>query len=390
MAAVAGPRPPAARIASIDALRGLALCGILLINIFQMGGPVAMERPLAPPAPGDADWQVWIAAQLFVAGTMRGLFSLLFGAGLLIFLGDDEGADRSSLCVRRLLLLLSFGILDSTLLLWPGDILLVYALTGFVVLIFRPLKPAWLLLAAGLVLLLVSIWTGIEASAIPPAATVYTPQMLGREEAARLGGYGGALAYMSYVGWIWTTDPVTLRWIGDAAGMMLVGMAFYRMGLLGGAAHPRVMLRMAMIGYGVGLVLRIAHVVLVLGNDGGPTLVSGLIDQPGRLAIMLGHFGLFQLAWHRFRDARLMRQWSLMGRMALTLYLGQSLLAALVFSGFGLGLWNRLSWPALWLVALAMLGVEALFATLWFKRFRFGPMEWLWRWGTYGRRPGTG
>lgn len=73
--------------------------------------------------------------------------------------------------------------------------------------------------------------------------------------------------------------------------------------------------------------------------------------------------------------------------MALTLYLGQSLMGAVIFSGFGLGLWNRLSWPALWLVALAILAVEAVFAWLWFRHFRYGPMEWLWRLGTYGTRP---
>jgi uncharacterized protein len=90
-----GPRPPDARIASLDALRGAALCGILLINIFAMGGPIAMERPMAPPALGQPDWQIWIVARLFVTGTMRGLFSLLFGAGLVLFIGDSASVDRS-------------------------------------------------------------------------------------------------------------------------------------------------------------------------------------------------------------------------------------------------------------------------------------------------------
>jgi len=76
-----------------------------------------------------------------------------------------------------------------------------------------------------------------------------------------------------------------------------------------------------------------------------------------------------------------------MGRMALTLYLGQSLAGALVFSGFGLGLWNSLSWPRLWTVALLILLAQALFATAWFRRFRYGPVEWLWRLGTYGKLP---
>ena len=265
--------------------------------------------------------------------------------------------------------------------------MIIYALAGFVVLILHPLKPAWLLFVAALVLLLVSAWAAIEARSITPAATVYTPRMLAIESAARLGGYAQALDYMSYVSWSWTVNALTYRWIGDTGAMMLVGMALYRMGLVGNDADRRIMLRLVIAGYAVGLVLRIVHIVFVMGHDGAPGFVSELIDQPGRLAMTLGHFGLFQLLWRRAAGSRLMAHWSRMGRMALTLYLGQSLMAALIFEGFGLGLWNHLSWPALWLVALAMLAVEALFATLWFKAFRFGPAEWLWRWGTYGRRP---
>lgn len=381
------PVAPAERIALLDALRGCALCGILLVNIFQMGGPIAMERPLAAPTLSEADWQVWTISQLFVAGTMRGLFSLLFGVGLLLFVGDAEDADRTRLYLRRLLLLLLFGIIDSTLLLWPGDILITYAAAGYIVLMLHPLKPPSLLAAAAMVLLLISVWAAVATLAIEPAETVYSAGMIAREGAARLGGYWQTFDYMSHVSWTWTINAMTYRWVGDTAALMLIGMALHRIGLFGAKADDRTMLRMVWIGYGLGLGLRFARVVLILQNDGAPTFFSTLIDQPGRVAMTLAHLALFQLLWRRFAVPRLKALLADMGRMALTLYLGQSLIAAYIFSGFGLGLWNRLSWPQLWLVALVMLAVQALFARLWFGAFRYGPVEWLWRWGTYGKRP---
>lgn len=383
------PQPvvPAERIASLDALRGLALCGILLINIFQMGGPIAMERPLAAPAPGEADWQVWTIAELFVTGTMRGLFSLLFGVGLLLFVGDTEDAERTRLYLRRLMLLLLFGVVDCTLLLWPGDILITYAAAGFVVLILHPLKPSGLLAAAATILLLVSVWDAVTALTIEPSQTVYTAGMIAREGAARLGDYGQTLEYMSYVSWSWTVNALTYRWVADTAGMMLIGMVLHRTGMFEERGTDRIMVRIMAAGYVIGLALRLVHVVLIWSNEGGPTFFSALVDQPGRLAMTLGHFALFQLFWRRAAAPRAKALLAKMGRMALTLYLGQSLIAAFIFSGFGLGLWNHLSWPQLWLVALGIVAIEALFATLWFRAYRYGPIEWLWRWGTYGKRP---
>jgi uncharacterized protein len=378
---------PASRLLSLDALRGVALCGILLVNIFRMGGPIAMERPLSTPALGDGDWQIWIIAGLFVTGTMRGLFSLLFGVGLMIFVSGEGSAGRVRLYRRRLVLLLLFGIIDSTLLLWPGDILIIYALAGLIALLLHRLRPAWLLGAAGLIMLLISVWAAFEAASIAPSATVYTPQMIAREAAARLGDYGQNLTYMSWWSFAWTFDALTWRWIGDGAAMMLIGMVLYRRGMFAEDLDPRLMLWLTVVGYGLGLALRTTHILLVMGHDGGPTFVSALIDQPGRLAMTLGHVGLFQLLWRRFMAPRAKTQLALMGRMALTLYLGQSLMAAFIFSGFGLGMWGRLSWAELWLVGVAMILTEAVSAALWFRLFSYGPMEWLWRWGTYGKWP---
>ena len=381
------PSDPARRIQSIDALRGVALCGILLINILDMGGPIAMDRPLTAPSASDPDWQIWTLSQLFITGTMRGLFSMLFGIGLLIFVGSEDSPDRVSLYLRRLILLLLFGIVNSTLLLWPGDILIIYTLAGVVVVILHPLRPAQLASAAAVILLLLSAWAANEAWGLAPEVTVYSPEMLAREGAARLGSYWQTFDYMAYISWSWTVNALTYRWVGDAAAFMLVGMALYKKGLFVEGFDAKALRLMVHYSYGAGLALRLVHSMLILSNDGAPTMLSALIDQPGRLAMTLGHVGLFTLLWQRGAWPWLMERLAMMGRMALTLYLGQSMIAAWIFSGFGLGLWNQLSWPQLWLVAIAILLAQALFAALWFRAFRFGPAEWLWRWGTYGRRP---
>lgn len=383
------PRPadPSQRLLSIDALRGIALCGILLINIIPMGGPLAMDRPLGPPMVSDPDWQVWGFARLFITGTMRGLFSMLFGVGLLMFVGDYDSADRPRLYVRRLILLLLFGIVDSTFLLWPGDILMIYALAGLVALILHPLKPGQLMSAAAVILLLLSIWAGMEAPAFRPTDTVYSPQMLAREGAARLGSYWQSFHFMSFASWSWTVNALTYRWMGDALAFMLIGMALYRLGLFGPDFSERRLWQMVRIGYPVGITLRLLHAIPFWLNDGSPTVISGFLDQPGRLAMTIGHVGLFLLLWRKGVWPGLMAGFARMGRMALTLYLGQSLIAAVIFSGFGFGLWNSLPWPVLWLIALTILAVEALFALLWFRAFRYGPVEWLWRLGTYHKRP---
>ena len=382
-----GPVDPKSRLLSLDTLRGIALCGILLINIIAMGGPFAMDRPLSNPAITDPDWQIWGFSVLFVTNTMRGLFSMLFGIGLLLFVGKEDGTERLNLILRRLMLLFVFGVIDATFLLWPGDILMTYALAGAAALMLLRLRPAGLFAAATTILLFLSAWDAHVAAATMPAETVYSARMLATEQAARLGGYWQNFDYAVFVSWNLTANALVYRGMGDALSLMLIGMALFRLGWLDDGAREQPLRWMVAAGYGMGFGLRLVHLLMVWSHQGGPTFASALIDQPGRLAMTLGHVGLFFMVWRRGVWPNLMASFAHLGRMALTLYLGQSLIAAVIFSGFGFGLWKHLSRPQLWLMALAILAIQVTFATLWFRPFRFGPVEWLWRWGTYGTRP---
>jgi len=389
MSGAPAPVDPADRIASIDALRGVALIGILLMNIVGFGGPLDPSRPLGAPSLANPDWQVWIVATTLVEGTMRGLFSMLFGAGMLLFLRETRAGDpagRRGPFLRRAGWLVLFGVINGTLLLWPGDILLIYGLAAFALLPFARATPRTLLRLAVGGLVVVSIWSLLtNMPAMPGELLSRTSEAWIGEQAIRLGDYPTVLAWMSATTLDWTLDPSFVWWILEAWTFMLIGMALLRTGVLDGRVEPWIYRQLALVGLGVGLLLNAAETWAIWGNNGGELPWTALTDQVGRLALTLGWIGLFHLAWRGGRPRRLFNPLSALGRMALTGYLAQSVICALIFSGFGLGLWGRLSWPQMWLLVVVIMAGEALFAMAWLRVFRFGPMEWLWRSLTWGR-----
>ncbi|MEZ6010606.1 MAG: DUF418 domain-containing protein [Hyphomonas sp.] len=384
-----GPGPQAARIEAIDALRGFALIGIYFINITIMGGPINSEQPSGLPALSDPDWATWLTGHMFVYGSMRGIFSMLFGASALLFLRDP--GRPPALFVRRCFWLLCFGVLNSTLLLWPGDILLVYALASPIVLLFLKASPARLLIAGGAILAAISVWS--VWAAWPDAAGPAEPEdaaaaasALAAEQAARLGSYGDNLAFLLQTAMDWTFSTGLLWWVADAAGFMLVGMALFRLGVFSGGLNLSVYAMMALVGFGLGLPLRAWEGLSAMANGGEFPPLAEASFQLGRLAVSLGWVGAFMLAWRCLWHG-LFAPLSALGRMAFTGYLAQSVIAACLFSGFGLGLWNRLHWPQLWALVPLIMGLMALCFMAWLRVFRMGPLEWLWRWLTFGKAP---
>lgn len=389
MTSTRDPVEPAHRIASIDGLRGLALIGILLMNMVGFGGSVDLETPFGAPDLANPDWRVWIVEQMVFEGAMRGLFSMLFGAGMLLFLREDgagggETAGRGRLFLKRSAWLVLFGVVNGTLLLWPGDILVTYGLAAMLILPLARVRSSHLIGVAVAVIALLSVWLAWIASG--PAYELLTrtsPDYLA-ERSARLGGYREMLAFMAETTWLWTTDIFTLWWVLEAASFMLLGMALLRAGILNGKAGTRTYGMMLAGGLAVALPLNAAETLAVWRAGGLALPWTEFTSQIGRLALTLAWIGLFHLAWRalpRLAFAPL----AALGRMALTGYLGQSVICAIIFGGFGLGLWDQLSWPQRWLLVIPIMAFEAVFAMLWLGVFRFGPVEWLWRSLTYGR-----
>jgi uncharacterized protein len=392
------------RIASLDLIRGVAVLGILLMNIVAFAMPdAAYFNPAAYGASGTADYLVWAINAVLVDGRMRGLFSFLFGASLLLVTDRAEAAGRSAASVhfRRMFWLFLFG-LTHLFLVWWGDILHHYALVGCVAFFFRKL-PTEKLLALAFVLLIVEtvLAAGLpvameQASAAvhvahPSAAAIAAyrslqdgfghpaPATLAHDLAAYRGSYAQLLGYR------WpdalATPVRTLEFVGpETLAYMLLGMAGLKSGMLAGTWPRAAYRRAATWGFAIGVpgyaalacyawqqhfaMEAIAWTALVLSTPLRPVMIPAwaclivLLARPGGALT-----GRLQAA----------------GRMAFTNYLATSLVCTTIFYGYGLGQYGHWTRAPLYLVVLAMWAAILLWSRPWLMRFEQGPLEWLWR-----------
>ena len=393
---------PAPRHATIDALRGLAVMGILLMNVADFALPSgAYFNPLAGGGTAPTDLAAWALSFVLVDGKMRALFSMLFGASTLIMIERAEAAGVSGVRVHlaRMATLALFG-LAHLLLIWPGDILLHYALIGTLALPFALLEPrqqlrtAILLLCAQVVvgLLFFASFVSLRHAASLPGATAATlaawhgfvdgvgigrPQEVAVEIAVARGSWGGFVAHN--VATQTGGPPFLLAFDGcETLAFMLIGMAALRSGFLTGGWSRARYLRAAAIGFTIGLPPTIALCWLSIesGFDTLATFAAATLGGiPFRPILALAEAAL-ALAWlSKGRHPRL----EAAGRVAFSNYLGTSVAMMLVFDGWGLGLFDRIEriwlYPVVGAVWLAML----VWSPLWLARFRYGPLEWAWR-----------
>lgn len=412
---------PGQRLESLDLLRGFALCGILLVNIMMMGGAWDQYHPDLPPTLANPDWSAWIIQHLFVQGSMRGLFTLLFGAGmLLITLRGEDGRgtiQAADVYFRRCIALLALGVFNATALLFPGDILYVYGLSGFLLFVFRMARPRTLIaLSAALLLLLtaesaaVGAYQTIEARRgaelalqVETGAALSTedaealkahsraqevqslsPDAVAEEVAVRTGGVVGLLKWSVRVWLDYAASSYTITLVIESVAFMLLGMALFKLGVLGGARSLGFYLALTACGYGVGLAVNGGQaVVLWMSQFSSESWATQSSYELGRCAMTLGHVGLLLSLWKMNALGFVGRALRNLGRMALTNYLGQSAIAALLF--YGLNLWGRLDWWGLWGVAACIWVFQMTFSALWLRAFNMGPLEWALRWFAYGR-----
>lgn len=343
---------------------------------------------------------------------MRALFCLLFGVSLLIL---TDPARRSAVDPGREYLwragwLVVFGLVHGYLLLWPGDILLYYGIAGLLLFGLRQATPAvWLTWAAALAavstLLTVSVFAGyawLAAEVGPMVAGEATPSDSGLVEAyedmramllpdaealaaeleQRRGGYLDNLAFAVETRNSLLFNPIVLAiFLTDSMFFMLIGMALYRFGILTGAAPMSVYAVFAVGGYAVGLVVNgwETHGRLVSEFDPAAWVYQSTYHL-GRFAIVIGHVGLVIGLWKLGAGGWLGRRLARVGRMALTNYIAQSVLAALIFTGLGLGLVGRLSLTQLIAVVIIVWIVQIALSDWVIGRFGRGPLEVAWRW----------
>ena len=390
------------RIQAMDVVRGFALLGIFLMNIEWFGRPMQeMGSGIDPSATGIDHAAAW-AVHAFVAGKFWVLFSLLFGMGFAVMSSrGGHGPAFRGRYLRRCLVLLGFGVLHAVLL-WPGDILHAYAITGLLLLAFGEISSrARLVLGIGLygVMALMIAFSGGLLSLVPAdelgEMTAMAAQM--ETDAARA---VQAYAHGSYL------DVVAQRardfasvamqglvmTVPMALGVFMLGAWLVRSGRVHDIASQRgFYLRLALCALPVGTMFALMAMSVGTSFDGmremGPMLLANGLMMLGSLPLALGYFALLVLGLGVPGLSRVLGCLAPAGRMALTNYLLQSLIASTLFYGYGFGLGGQIGRAGQVALVFVVFALQLLASHWWLARHRFGPMEWLWRWFTYGARP---
>jgi uncharacterized protein len=378
--------PAAGRLQAIDVLRGVAVLGILLMNIQSFGLPeMAYFNPTVLPA-SPADTWVFNLSYVFAESKFMTLFSLLFGTSLALMsdLQQRHGGNARGYLLRRHLWLALFGALHAYLL-WPGDVLLIYAVCALLVMGLRGWSPArqialaMLLLAVPVILLVLdsgSTDAEMQAQWQPSAAA------LAQEVAVMRGSWWMQMdlrieaALEMHLGLF----PLLLVW--RVSALMLLGMALFRLGITSGQRSTAFYRRLLVLGFALGLPLTLWGLWLNEQQHWQYEFSAALGQLPNYFASLLlagAYLGVVMLLCQRCAAQRWLHWLSNAGRMALTLYLSQTLIATSLFYGHGLSWFGQLSRLELMAVCVAIWLLQLLFANAWLARLQFGPFEWLWR-----------
>jgi uncharacterized protein len=416
------------RIVILDSLRGFAILGILLMNIPAFGLPGLTGDPSVLNETG-VNFNTWYYVSLIPDGTQRALFSMLFGAGIILFVRSAEkkgdGIRPADLFFRRQLWLLVFSLFDVFVLLWHGDILLDYALWGMVLFTFRNLSPKALLIAAGVCLLMMlarenrdfykdkKIIARGEAVAIldttkvklSPAQKEQLGAMTAFKERASIEKKQERVeANLRKVGQSNYEDLYEFRtdryignlvlyiffWFWDVLLFMFVGMAFFKMGILTGQAPAKVYWWMLIVGLGAGILLTFFYLQpYIQYNFNRFEYTKNVTVEYFQLGRVLRSLGLFAALMLLYKSGLLKWLFAMMrpvGQMAFTNYLMQSLLCGIFFYSIGFAMYGRLERHEIYYVVGAIWIFQIIFSHIWLRYFRFGPFEWAWRTLTYWKR----
>jgi uncharacterized protein len=402
---ITDPQPDSAepdRIIALDLIRGVAVLGILTVNIAGFAGPSAATlTPHVPHHASFADEAAFAATFVLFEGKMRALFTMLFGASLLLFIDRAEARNQNgdTLQLRRLCWLMLFGMLHYFLF-WWGDILFIYAVAGVIALFFRQLPPVPMLLAA---LIAYTAWHLV--------GTVASLRDIATEEHVRLGiatvaetrAQGDFLAVFKQRAFselaeyrLGFADQISIKlaerpfWLlattwpslGETLPLMLVGMALSRTGFFAGDWSHRRLVALALTSGALGTTLTLALLGWVWPRHFPPRAMSVAllyVTALPHLLMGLAYAALLVLATPRLAPTWLGRRLIAAGRMAFTNYIATTVVMTAVFYGWGFGLAGTVGHARQLLYVGLGWGLMLGWSAPWLKRFRQGPLEWLWR-----------
>jgi len=397
-----GPVTEPHRITPIDVLRGVALLGILVMNIQLFAMPMAaLANPTAFGDLSGANWWTWLLSRLMADQKFMTLFSMLFGAGIVLMTSRAaaRGDAPARLHYRRMLWLLLLGLAHAYLL-WDGDILVLYAVCGLLVYPFRTWSPRALLvlglaaLALGSCISLLIGWQMLSApeSVVAMFAADWHPSAdaLSRELAGYRGGWLTQLPQRAAVSFEFHAIDILAWGLWRSGGLMLIGMALCKLDVFSARRTRAFYASLATIGLLCGLPIigyGIHRDIGVRWDMRFSEFFGEQFNYWGSLLVALGYTGLVMLMCASGALKGLRRRLEAVGRLAFTNYLLQSIVCTTIFYGHGLGLFGRVPRIGQLAIVVGVWLVELFFSPIWLRYFHMGPFEWVWRSLTYGTLP---
>ena len=388
-----------ARIRSLDVLRGVGVLGMLAIHIQLFAFPsLARWNPTAYGDLSGLNWWVWLVTALFADGKFITIFAMLLGVSIVMLAGDsgERVVPAWRAHMRRMLVLLILGLLHAHLL-WYGDMLVPLALSGTVVFFARRLSAGKLLVlgasvfAVGSILSFTLTWSTAQSD--PAALSAWRaqwtprPEMIALEISQYRSGWAEQMAHRVPAALDTETSYFVTHLFWQTAGLMLIGMGFFKAGVLSAVRSRAFYVRMGVVGFGIGVLLNVLGIRRSLAT-GWDLLDFALVSQQlhywGNLFVALGWTALVMLLCQRGWP---LRSLAAVGRMALTNYLLQSVICTTIFYGHGLGLFGRVDRAGQLAIVIGIWAFQLLASRAWLGYFTVGPVEWLTRWLVFGRRP---
>jgi uncharacterized protein len=423
------PVSQADRIVTIDTLRGVALLGILLMNIPYFALPENFYESFHSDLHSPNYWTDVVIGVLF-EGKMRALFSMIFGAGILLFIErkKNAGVSYKTLFFSRMGWLVLFGLIHAHVLLWMGDILYFYGLIGMLAFLFRNMKAKYLVWGVPIVAIIgfvtntqffqnmrntrldynaavavqkqnkpltpdqkkaIVSWQEMEKEFLP------NKKLIAEHTALMKGDYASVASYVRPYTWDGQTKYL-IYGIGDVLALLMLGMALYKWKFFSGGWTTKQYKRTALIGYGIGLPLVMASFYHGYFQTPGSAAAIrfiethsvpwwGLIYPFQRIFLVMAHASALILLIKAGVWKSLMARLSAVGQMAFTNYIMHTVICSLFFFGYGLNYFAELQYYQLYYLVAVIWIVQLIVSPIWLKYFLFGPLEWLWRSLTYRR-----
>ena len=423
----AAPIAETSRLKVIDALRGVALLGILLMNIPYFSLPDYFSESFKND-PKNVNFWLYEFIGIVFEGKMRAMFGMIFGAGILLFVANksDKGTSVHALFYRRMFWLVLFGLIHAHLILWIGDILYLYGVCGMIVYLFRNVPAKYLVWAVPIVAVIdftastifyqdlrakridyvaatkaqaanqtltdaqtkaLTTWREVEKNMIPNRedAKANTVKMKS--------GYSTVASYLRPLAFNGQTKYLIFG-LWDSIALMLLGLALFKWGFFTGSWSNADYWKVIKIGYGIGLPLvmyamyySFTHFSTLEANlarmERVPINWVNMIYPFQRILLVMAHASTLILLYKSGKIQGLFRRLEAVGQMAFTNYITHSVICTLFFFGYGLNYFAELEYYQIYFVALAIWVFQLIISPIWLKYYRFGLLEWVWRSLTY-------